>query len=331
MEPKPKEALFYEKLPEKKVRCLLCPRRCYIENDSSGFCRVRRNQEGKLYSIVYSNPCALSVDPIEKKPLYHFFPHTSALSIATCGCNLECRFCQNHTISHGEIFGEFMPPEEVIKIAKKHKVKSIAYTYTEPTIFYEYCLDIMKLAKTEGIKNVWVSNGYINKTPIKKMGPYLDAVNIDVKGPEKFYSGLCFASLKPVLESLIEFKKLKIWIEITCLIIPTHNDSERWINHLSNWIKNNIGRATPLHLSGFYPMHKLKNIKPTKLSVLKELHEAARKKLDYVYIGNASEPEYENTYCPRCGKLVIDRARHNIKKIIPKCRECNKSVEGIFY
>ncbi len=333
MEPqnfKLKEALFYEKLPNKKVRCKLCPRNCFIQNNSTGFCRTRKNLGGKLYSLVYSKPCTVSIDPIEKKPLFHFLPGTTALSIATCGCNFACTFCQNYDISQGEIFGEFMSPEEIIKTAKEHKVSSIAYTYTEPTVFYEYCLDTMKLAKKAGIKNVWVSNGYINKNPIKKIAPYLDAINIDVKGPEKLYSSLCYASLKPVLESLLEFKKYKIWIELTSLIIPGYNDSKKWISYLSDWIKNNLGAETPLHLSRFYPAYKLTNLEPTKISVLKELHEEAKKKLKYVYLGNVFDPEYESTYCPRCDKIVIQREGYNIGKVLSKCRSCNYVIKGVF-
>jgi len=323
-----KECLFYEKLPDKKVRCKLCPRECYIQNNSTGFCRVRKNLDGKLYSLVYSRPCTLSIDPIEKKPLFHFLPGTSCLSIATCGCNLACTFCQNYEISQGEIFGEFRSPEEIVDLAKKYKVKTIAYTYTEPTIFYEYSLDIMKLAKKEGLKNVWVSNGYINKDPIKKIIPYLDAINVDVKGPEKLYSSLCYSSLKPVLEALLEFRK--VWIEITSLIIPTYNDSKKWVSYLSNWIKNNLGEDTPLHLSRFYPSYKLRNLEPTKISVLKELYKEAKKKLNYVYIGNVFDSKYESTYCPRCGELIVRREGYNVDFEGSKCKKCNTEIPGVF-
>ena len=323
-----KECLFYEKLPDKKVRCKLCPRECYIQNNSTGFCRVRKNLDGKLYSLVYSRPCTLSIDPIEKKPLFHFLPGTSCLSIATCGCNLACTFCQNYEISQCEIFGEFRSPEEIVDLAKKYKVKTIAYTYTEPTIFYEYSLDIMKLAKKEGLKNVWVSNGYINKDPIKKIIPYLDAINVDVKGPEKLYSSLCYSSLKPVLEALLEFRK--VWIEITSLIIPTYNDSKKWVSYLSNWIKNNLGEDTPLHLSRFYPSYKLRNLEPTKISVLKELYKEAKKKLNYVYIGNVFDSKYESTYCPKCGELIVRREGYNVNFKGYKCKKCNTEIPGVF-
>ncbi len=325
-----KEALFYDKLPNKKVRCLLCPRNCFIQNNSTGFCRVRKNLDGKLYSLVYSRPCTISIDPIEKKPLFHFFPGTQALSIATCGCNLTCTFCQNYEISQGEIFGEFLSPEKVVELAKKHKVKTIAYTYTEPTVFYEYCLDIMKLAKIENLKNVFISNGYINKDPIKKIAPYLDAVNIDIKGEEQVYSTLSHASLKPILKSILEFKKTKTWIELTSLIIPGYNDSKEWIDYLSNWIKNNLGSETPLHLSRFHPAYKLTNLEPTKISVLKELHKEAKKKLKYVYHGNVFDQEYESTYCKKCGDLVIKRHGYEIDFKSSKCRKCGTEIAGVF-
>ena len=327
---KSKEALFYEKLPDKKVRCLLCPRKCNITENSTGFCRVRKNLKGKLYSLVYSKPCALSIDPIEKKPLFHFLPGTTALSIATCGCNFSCAFCQNYKISQGEIFGDFVPPERVIELAKEHKVKTIAYTYTEPTIFYEYALDTMKLAKKEGLKNIWVSNGYINKTPIKKLAPYLDAINIDIKGPERFYSTLCLASLKPVLESILEYKKHNIWIELTSLIIPGYNDTKRWINYISSWIKTNLGSETPLHLSRFHPDYKLSDLEPTKIQVLKDLFEEAKKKLKYVYIGNVFEPKYESTFCPSCGNLIIERQGYKVDFKYSRCEKCNTLLAGIF-
>jgi len=325
-----KEALFYEKLPNKKVRCLLCPRKCFISNNSTGFCRVRKNIEGKLYSLVHSRPCTVSIDPIEKKPLFHFLPGTKALSIATCGCNLTCSFCQNYEISQGEIFGEFISPEKVIDLAKKYEVKIIAYTYTEPTVFYEYCLDIMKLAKKENLKNVFISNGYINRDPIRKIAPYLDAVNIDVKGEEKVYSALSHASLKPVLESVLEFKKTKVWIEITSLIIPGYNDSKKWIDDLSAWIKNNLGPETPLHLSRFYPAYKLTNIEPTKISILKKLYKESKKNLKHVYLGNVFDWKYESTYCPKCENLVIRRQGYEVDFNGSKCKKCGTNIAGVF-
>lgn len=326
----PKEALFYQKLPDSKVRCELCPRTCFISEGLTGFCRVRKNIEGKLYSLVYGKACSISIDPIEKKPLFHFLPGTRALSFATCGCNFACKFCQNYEISQGEPFGEKLSPRDIVELAKVNKVESIAYTYTEPTVFYEYCFDTMKLAKKEGIRNVWVSNGYINPMPIKKLAPFLDAVNIDIKGNEEVYSALCFASLKPVLKSILEFKKNKIWIEITSLIIPGKNDSDEWMGDNSKWIKDNLGPETPLHLSRFYPRYKLLEVKPTPISTLKRLYTVAKKNLDYVYLGNVFESSYESTYCRKCGKVVIRRQGYAVDYENSICRNCGGAISGVF-
>lgn len=215
-------------------------------------------------------------------------------------------------------------------MAKKAKVESISYTYTEPTIFYEYALDIMKLAKKQGLKNIWVSNGYITKKPIEKMAPFLDAVNIDVKGDDKVYKELCLASLDHVLESLKEFKKHKIWIEITCLIIPGKNDSKKWMNKLSLWIRENLGEETPLHLSRFFPMHQLTEIGPTPISTLQELHKVAKKNLKHVYVGNVPSGKEHNTFCPECGVTAIERSEYGINFKGAKCKGCGKEIEGVF-
>ncbi|OYT42836.1 MAG: AmmeMemoRadiSam system radical SAM enzyme [Candidatus Aenigmarchaeota archaeon ex4484_56] len=326
-----KEALFYRKLKNKQVKCLLCPKGCEIYPNSTGFCRVRKNIEGTLYSVVYGRPCTLTIDPIEKKPLYHFFPGTTCLSVSTVGCNFACTFCQNFEISQGRIFGEFVTPEVIVKLAKKYNVKSIAYTYTEPTIFFEYAYDTMKLAKREGLYNVWISNGYINKLPIKKISKYLDAVNIDIKGDEQVYKELCYGTLNPVLESLKEFKSYNnIWIEITNLVIPTYNDNVNWIKKLVNWIYENLGENTPLHLSRFHPVYKLNYLEPTSIAKLKKFYTIARKKLNYVYLGNIFEGKYESTYCKKCNKPVIDRQGYSVSFISNICKICNTKIEGVF-
>ena len=328
-----KEAMFYKKLKDNKVSCQLCPRRCIIPKEKTGSCGVRKNIAGKLYSLVYSKPCAVSINPIEKKPLYHFFPGEKTLSFATVGCNLFCSFCQNYDISQASpenIFGEFYPPKKIVGLAKKYRTKIISYTYTEPTVFYEYALDTMKLAKNQNLKNVWVSNGYTNIEPIREIAPYLDAINVDVKGNEEVYRKLCQGSLIPVLKSLLEYKKYKIWIEITSLIIPGYNDSVKWITFLSKWIKDNLGKATPLHLSRFFPHYKMLDIEPTPIETLKKLYQEAKKKLDYVYLGNVLESKYENTYCPRCGEITIKREgfKTEIKKL--ECKKCDQKIIGIF-
>jgi len=328
-----KEALFYEVNGDKKVHCFLCARNCQISENKLGFCSVRKNISGKLNSLVYGKPCSIAIDPIEKKPFYHFLPGTKALSIATVGCNFRCSFCQNFEISQPkEIIEREVSPSEVIQIAKKANIDSIAFTYTEPTVFYEYALDIMKLAKKSGLKNVWVSNGYTTKEPIKKMAPFLDAVNIDIKGDEKVYNNLCMASLKPVLEALKEYKKQKVWIEITCLIIPGKNDSKKWMNEITLWIKENLGEETPLHLSRFFPNYKMMEVSPTPISTLKELHKTAKKNLKNVYIGNIPPGKEHTTFCPSCEAVCIDRTGYSIDLNLKgnKCEKCGENIEGIF-
>jgi pyruvate formate lyase activating enzyme len=325
-----KEAKYYKKLENKKVKCELCPRECTILPNNTGACRVRKNLDGKLYSLVYGKVCSISIDPIEKKPLFHFFPGEETLSLATVGCNLFCSFCQNYEISQGEIFGEYYEPKQIIELAEKYRVRIISYTYTEPTIFYEYALDIMKLAKKKNFKNVWVTNGYTNPKPIKEMAPYLDAVNVDVKGNEEVYKKLCKASLEPVLNTLLEYKKNKIWIEITSLIIPGYNDSKEWITFLTNWIKDNLGKDIPLHLSRFFPHYKMLDVKPTPISSLEELYKIAKKNLNYVYIGNVFDSKYESTYCPKCNNIIIERSAYNIKFKAHVCEKCKNKIEGVF-
>ncbi|HIE41284.1 MAG TPA: AmmeMemoRadiSam system radical SAM enzyme [Candidatus Aenigmarchaeota archaeon] len=325
-----KEALFYKKLENKKVKCELCPRTCNILPDKTGACRVRKNLDGKLYTMVYAKPCSISVDPIEKKPLFHLFPGSKTLSLATVGCNLFCSFCQNYEISQGEIFGQYYEPKKIVELAERYGVEIISYTYTEPTIFYEYAFEIMRLAKKKKFKNVWVTNGYTNLEPIEKIIPYLDAVNVDIKGSEEIYKELCKGSLKPVLKTLLKYKKSKIWIEITSLIIPSYNDSEKWVNFLTNWIKDYLGKETPLHLSRFFPHYKLLNIEPTPITTLKKLYRIAKENLDYVYIGNIFESEYENTYCSKCKNLVIKRIDYKVEFKNFRCENCGSKIAGIF-
>lgn len=325
-----KEAKYYKPLKDEAVRCMLCPRKCTITPNSLGTCRVRKNINGKLYSLVYGKVCSISIDPIEKKPLFHFFPGEKTLSLATVGCNLFCSFCQNYEISHGEIFGDYYEPMQIIELAEKYNVKIISYTYTEPTIFYEYALDIMKLAKKKNFKNVWVTNGYTNLEPIKEMSPYLDAVNVDVKGSDEVYRKLCKGSLKPVLDTLLEYKRNKIWIEITSLIIPSYNDTKEWISFLTNWIKENLGKDVPLHISRFFPNYKMLDVEPTPISTLENLYRIAKNNLNYVYIGNIFDPMYESTYCPKCNSLVIEREGYNIKFKTCVCKKCKNKIVGIF-
>jgi pyruvate formate lyase activating enzyme len=325
-----KEAMFYRKLTGKRVKCDLCPHNCVIPDGGTGFCGVRGNEKGRLYSLVYSLPVSVAIDPIEKKPLFHFAPGTKTLSLATVGCNLKCKFCQNWEISqeYGEIHGNEMMPEEVVELAKKNNVSGISYTYTEPTVFFEYALDIMKLAKKEGLYNMWVSNGYTNPEPIKMISKYLDAINIDLKGDDEFYKKVCLGvGIEPVYEAMKAYKRNDVWIEITNLIIPTLNDSEEDIGKLVEWIKDNLGKDTPLHFSAFFPQYKFTNLSPTPVSVLENAVRIAKGKgLRWVYAGNVWGNRYESTYCPKCDTLMIKRTGFSVFSMNQKCPKCGEMV-----
>jgi pyruvate formate lyase activating enzyme len=330
------EASFYKKA-DSKVRCELCPRFCTIVNQGRGNCGVRQNIDGTLYSMVYGRPCSVALDPIEKKPFYHFLPGKDALSIATAGCNLHCMYCQNWTISQSkpeDVSSLHMPPEKVIETARNSEAKIISYTYTEPTIFYEYMHDIAVLAKKEKMRNTIVSNGFINPKPLKNIVPLIDAANIDLKGDAEFYRKITFSFIEPVLEALKIYKKKKVWLEITNLIIPTLNDSPKQIKWLASWIKENLGRDTPLHFSAFWPTYKLKHLPPTSVESLKRARLIAMSEgLNYVYTGNVDDEEGSTTFCPKCKKALIKRRGFytyelNIRN--GKCKFCRKAIAGVW-
>ncbi len=284
-----KEASFYKKLEKKKVQCFLCPRHCMIMEGKTGFCGVRKNVDGVLKSLVYGKPCAVNIDPIEKKPLYHFRPGTVCLSLGTVGCNLDCSFCQNWDISHPEtIFGESLPPERVIEFCKQHNLPGIAYTYNEPTIWIEFALDTMKLAKKEGLYNVWVSNGYTNPEPAKNVSKYLDAINVDLKGDVKFYKRLCgIPNEEPVKKSLLIYKKAGVHIEVTNLLIPGFNDKPEQIERLVLWVAENLGKGTPFHFSRFFPHFRMRDTPITPMETLKKAEDIAKKHgMKHVHLGN---------------------------------------------
>jgi pyruvate formate lyase activating enzyme len=284
-----KEAMFYEKKGGKRVRCRLCPRQCLIAEGKTGFCGVRKNVDGVLRSLVYGNPCAVHVDPIEKKPLYHFRPGTLCLSIGTVGCNLDCSFCQNFDISHPKgISGENLPPEKAVELCRKRGLPGIAYTYNEPTIWTEYALDTMKLARKAGLYNVWVSNGYINPEPAREVSKYLDAINVDLKGDVRFYNKLCgIPDEEPIREALLVYKKAGVHIEVTNLVIPGFNDRPEQIEALVSWIAGNLGKGTPLHFSRFFPHFRMKDAAVTPLETLKKAEGIARKHgIRHVHLGN---------------------------------------------
>jgi len=309
-----------------------------IEPGQSGECRVRINIDGVLRTVVYGYPCSMHDDPIEKKPLFHFLPASQILSIATAGCNLHCLNCQNWEISQAnpeDTPAYICPPEKLVKIAKENNYQSIAYTYTEPIIYYEYTYDTSKLAREESIRNVLVTAGYINEEPWKRLLEVVDAANIDLKGiTEKFYREMCSATLKPVLDALVIAKASGIHLEVTNLVIPTLNDEPKQIRQLCRWLKANLGRETPLHFSGFYPQYKMRHLPSTSLKTLEMAREIAMEEgLDFVYIGNVQSEEGENTYCPNCRKLLIERVRYIIRQNVLKdgcCPDCGKEIYGVW-
>ena len=320
-----KEALYYKKLKD-KLQCNLCPHNCTIAENKRGFCGVRENQNNKLYSLVYGKACSANIDPIEKKPLFHFIPGHASFSISTVGCNFRCLHCQNFEISQPKnIMGQDIPPEKIVSLAKENNCKSIAYTYTEPTVFYEYMLETAKIAKRNKIKNVIVSNGFINEEPLKELCKYIHGANIDLKSFENdFYKKICSAKLEPVLNSLKILKAKGVWLEITNLLIPTLNDNFKKIKEMCLWIKDNLDVDTPLHFSRFYPMYKLNNLPPTSKETLTKAREIATNAgLNYVYIGNLATEDGENTYCPKCRELLIERKGYRITKNNIKDDKCN--------
>ncbi|MBU3933549.1 MAG: AmmeMemoRadiSam system radical SAM enzyme [Candidatus Omnitrophica bacterium] len=333
-----REALYYTKIDDKTVQCGLCPRRCLLMEGMRGACRVRQAGGGRLYTYVYGNPCAYHIDPIEKKPVYHMLPATASFSIATAGCNLRCKFCQNWTISQRppeETDNIKMMPQEVVEQALKNNCSSIAYTYSEPIIFYEYMLDTAKLARDKGLKNVMVTAGYINEEPLRQLCKYIDAANVDLKGFDKKYlREICGEELEPLLEALKIFKEEGVWLELTNLIVPTLNDDMETIEKMCIWIRDNLGAETPLHFSRFTPMYKLRNLYLTPASTLEEAREVAKRVgLKYVYIGNVPGHPAENTYCPDCRALLIERLGFSIKQnnvVEGRCKFCGRPIPGIW-
>ncbi len=331
-----KEALFYKKLKEDGVQCQLCPHFCVLKPVERGKCKVRENQNGKLMSLVYAKPCAVAIDPIEKKPFFHFQPGSSSFSVGTAGCNLACKFCQNWTSSQAnpeDVRNLDLEPKKLVEEALKSGCKSIAYTYNEPTIYYEYVLDTAKLARKKGIKNITVTNGFINPEPLNELDAYIDAANIDLKAfHEDFYKNICSARLKPVLDAIKLMKEKGTWIELTNLVIPTLNDDMEEIKEMCNWIIHNLGKETPLHFSAFYPSYKLLDLPSTKPEFLEKARQEAMKTgLKYVYVGNVVTKS-SNTYCPQCKELAIERSFYITEDYTDKgkCKKCGYKIEGVW-
>jgi pyruvate formate lyase activating enzyme len=330
-----KEVYLYKKLGENNVQCKNCGHYCVISPGKRGICRTRENKDGILYALNYGKIIALNVDPIEKKPFFHFLPGSSTLSIASVGCNLRCFNCQNYDISQGfkdekEIPGKDMSPKEIVEMAIKNKCPSISYTYTEPTIFLEFALDTMKIAKKKGLKNIWVSNGFMSKEAVSLILPYLDANNIDIKGySDAFYAANCGASVRPILETARTMKKAGVWMEITTLAIPTLNTDEETFRRIAEFIYKELGPETPWHISQFCSAisWKLKKLYDTPVETLEMAYKIGKETgLKYVYTGNVPGLPTEDTFCPDCGTLAIDRtgylvSRHDKKGRCPKCKK----------
>lgn len=322
----------------KTIQCEICPRMCVIAPGKSGFCRVRVNVEGAIVLSTYGAPCSMAVDPVEKKPLYHFLPGSQILSFATVGCNLRCQFCQNWEISQGkpeEIQAYSVTPEQLVATAKARGCGAIACTYTDPTVYYEYALDCARTAQEAGVKAVLVTAAYINPQPWKELCRYTDAASIDLKAlSDQFYREICGAELQPVLDALVVAKEMGVLLEVTNLVIPGLNDSDDDLRRLSRWIKQNLGAETPVHFSRFFPQYRMLDREATPPATLRRAKEIAQSEgLHYIYIGNLISEGGENTVCPGCGTLVIERQCYQILGNNLKggcCPECGSAVYGIW-
>ena len=333
-----KEAMLYEKIEDKKVRCGLCNHRCIILPSKRGICGVRENQEGTLYTLVYERLVSANIDPIEKKPFFNFYPGTRSYSISTVGCNFRCLHCQNYEISQmpkdgkGMITGDAVKAEEIVEAAEKAGCKSIAYTYTEPTIFFEYAYDTARLANKKGIKNVFVTNGYMTKEALTLIKPYLDGANVDLKFfNEKMHQKICGAKVSHVLDTIKLMREYNIWVEVTTLIIPTLNDSDDELKQIAEFVYS-VGPEIPWHISAFYPTYKLKDKPRTPAATLKKARKIGFDAgLRYVYTGNIPGDEGEDTLCYNCKTMLIDRHGYEILKYDIKdnrCPKCNTIVDG---
>jgi len=332
-----REAGFYEKTGH-GVKCNLCPRKCFLPEGMRGKCRVRASRAGKLYTMVYGRPAAIHVDPVEKKPVYHLKPGSYAFSIATKGCNLRCKCCQNWQLSQsGPEQGSdvFFSPQSLVEMAEKNGCESIAYTYSEPIIFYEYMLETAKLAKEKGIYNIMVSAGYIEKEPLEALIPYLDVIKIDLKGfNDKFYRDVVGCGLEDILETLRVIKKYGKLVELVNLVIPGMNDGADEIKEMCAWVRENMGKETPVFFSRFHPAYRMTNLPPTPVSALMRAYKTAKEQgLEYVYIGNVPGTEYENTYCPKCGRVLVERRGYTIGETAIEngvCKYCGHKIPGIW-
>jgi len=342
-----KKAILYEKLKDNKVCCEACYHHCIISDKKTGICGVRQNIDGDLYLLVYGKAISVNIDPVEKKPLFHFLPGQKAFSLGTLGCNFACAFCQNweisqapkisntqYTIHNTDLWGEEWEPKKIVNYCKENNIPIIAYTYNEPTIWAEYALDTMKLAKKEGIKNIWVSNGFMKEKALNLIAPYLDAINIDLKSfSEDFYQKICKGQLKPVKENIKRIWKMGIWEEVTTLIIPGLNDSGKELKQIVKFLAE-VSKDIPWHISAFYPSYKMLDRPPTPEETLITAYKIGKKAgLRYVYTGNIPDSNYESTFCPKCNTLIIERwgmkiLENNLKN--GRCPKCKTKIQGIW-
>jgi len=334
-----KKALLWTPLPEKAVQCQLCAHRCIIKNGEMGICHVRENISGTLFSHTYNKLIAAHIDPIEKKPLFHFLPGSLSYSVATPGCNFTCLHCQNASISQmprelGVIKGESVSPDNIVKNALSHHCKSVSYTYTEPTIFFEYAYETAVIAREKGIKNVFVTNGFMTSEAIEKLAPVLDAANIDLKAfSDTFYKKICGGRLNPVKQTIMKMVEKGIWVEITTLIIPGYNDSESELKKIADFIAG-INSEIPWHVSAFFPTYRLKNTPPTPTRILIKTRKTGLAcGLKFVYTGNVPDNDSESTACPECGRLLVRRKGYSISDNVIKtgrCPYCQAKIRGLW-
>jgi pyruvate formate lyase activating enzyme len=334
----PHEADFYHKLEGKLVACDLCPRRCVIAPGQRGFCQTRENRDGRLYTIVYGRPCAVNKEPIEKAPFFHFLPGRERITLATVGCNQTCKYCQNWELSQArleDVPSQDLSPADVVALAAKEKVPIICFTYTEPVVFYEYMMDIAKLARAKGIRTAVVTGGYINPEPLRQLCSAVDAIKIDLKGftPE-FYRNVCGSTLEPVLEACKTVAQSHTHLELVNLVVPALNDDTTTLRKMCRWIRENVGDTVPVHFTRFHPEYRMQSTPPTPTATLERAVAIAKSEgLKFVYVGNVPGNPAENTYCPACGKLLIRRSGYSVSVNHVKdgkCPYCGTHIPGVW-
>jgi pyruvate formate lyase activating enzyme len=333
-----REAKFYEKLPNRKIKCKLCPRECVVDAHERGYCGVRENRNGIYYTLVHSRVASLNVDPIEKKPFHHFLPGALAFSLATAGCNVNCKMCQNWEISQSQpeqLRSMYLPPVQVAAAARQYRCPVIAYTYSEPTVFMEYVLDSIDAGRAQGVKSVVVSGGYVQQDPLKQLCRRADGIKVDLKAiTEKFYKDVVRGELKPVLEGLVTIRAQGVWNEIVYLVVPTLNDTDAEFREVARWVKANLGVDVPVHFTRFHPEYLLKNLPPTPVPTLERAKAIADAEgLHYVYLGNVTPHPAESTYCPKCRRVVVDRVGLTVRAVRlknGKCPYCQQVIPGVW-